>query len=236
MRLTTVIRIFALMLNPRQDSLINIHSHRQPALPGEFVIRNAYMKLSAEQITELPYPVSAGLHPWHLGTMTVNECMDRLIGLATLPNVLAIGETGIDKAIDTPVARQLEYFDAQLTVAKAVQKPLIIHAVRSYSDFVPFLKKTKVPFIFHQFQGNEQQAKELLKYNVRLSFGKNLFEPKQADVFSKLPAGAFLLESDTASHMHIGDVYNRAAEIKGLAPAELKSIVFHTFAGIVHSP
>jgi TatD DNase family protein len=140
----------------------------------------------------LKYPVSAGLHPWHLSQMTLNECMDKLVELATLPNTLCIGEIGIDKAIETPLAKQLEYLTAQFTIAKAVQKPLIIHAVRSYSDFVPFLKKTKIPFIFHQFQGNEQQAKELLKYNVKLSFGKNLFEPKSAEVFSRLPRFIFV--------------------------------------------
>jgi TatD DNase family protein len=225
------------MLYPEPDSFINIHSHHKPKLDHEFVIRNAYMRLTAEQIEALNYPVSAGLHPWHLNRMKVNECMDQLIELATLPNVLAIGEIGIDKAIDTPLLKQIEYFDAQFTVAKAVQKPLIIHAVRSYTDFVPFLKKTKLPFIFHQFQGNEQQAKELLKYDVKLSFGKNLFEPKSSEVFAKLPNDAFLLETDTAHAIHIGDIYTKAAELKGLEVDELKSIVFtNSSRTIIHRP
>jgi TatD DNase family protein len=121
-------------------------------------------------------------------------------------------------------------------VAKAVQKPLIVHAVKSYTEFVPFLKKTRLPFIFHQFQGNEQQAKELLKYNVKLSFGKNLFEPKSTETFSKLPQDAFLLETDVAPALRIDNIYSKAAEIKGLELSELKSIVFHTFAQIVHRP
>lgn len=223
------------MQYPGSDSFINIHTHHKPRLENEFVIRNAFMKLSTEQIEKLNYAVSVGLHPWHLHQMTVNECMDQLVELATLPNVLAIGETGIDKAIEIPVSKQIEYFDVQLTVAKAVQKPLIIHAVRSYTEFVPFLKKTKLPFIFHQFQGNEQQAKELLKYNVKLSFGKNLFEPKSTEVFAKLPNEAFLLETDTTHAIHIGDIYNKAAEIKGLEMDKLKSIVFRNSSEtIVH--
>jgi TatD DNase family protein len=217
------------MQQPGPHSLINIHSHRKPRVQDEFTVRNAFMKLTPEQVEALPYPVSAGLHPWHLHQMSINECMDHLVALATLPNVAAIGEIGIDKAIDTPLNKQIAYFEAQLTVAKAVQKPLIIHAVRSYSEFIPFLKKSRQPFIFHQFQGNMQQAKELLKYNVRLSFGKNIFEAKGAEVLAGLPEGTFLLETDIAL-IPVSDVYAEAARIKGCDLAELKSQVFHTFA------
>ncbi|MES2560994.1 MAG: TatD family hydrolase [Bacteroidota bacterium] len=212
------------------DSFINIHTHHKPKLAEEFVIRNAYLRLSPDQIQNLPYHVSAGLHPWHLHQMTVNECSDRLIDIASSEKVLAIGEIGIDRAIATPIQTQLSYFDAQLNVARALQKPVIIHAVRSYSDLIPFLKKTKVPFIFHQFQGNEQQAKELLKYNTYLSFGKNLFEPKSEQTFKTTPLENIFLETDTAAHIHIADIYRKAAELKELHIDELKSIVFHNFA------
>jgi TatD DNase family protein len=211
-------------------SFVNIHSHRKPRLENEFVIRNAYLTLSNERIQNLPYTVSVGLHPWHLSQMTVNECSDKLIELASSEKVLAIGEIGIDRAIDTPIQKQLSYFEAQLNVARALQKPVIIHAVRSYGDLVPYLKKTKVPFIFHQFQGNEQQAKELLKYNAFLSFGKNLFESKSEQTFKSIPLEHIFLETDTAHHLHIADVYRKAAELKELHIDELKSIVFHNFA------
>ncbi|MES2779042.1 MAG: TatD family hydrolase, partial [Bacteroidota bacterium] len=209
------------------DSFINIHTHHKPKLKEEFALRNAYLCLTSDQILNLPYAVSAGLHPWHLHQMTVNECSDRLIEIASSDKVLAIGEIGIDRAIDIPVNIQLNYFDTQLNVARALQKPVIIHAVRSYSDLMPFLKKTKVPFIFHQFQGNEQQARELLKYNAYLSFGKNLFEPKSEQTFKNIPVENIFLETDTAHHIHIADIYRKAAELKELDIDELKSIVFH---------
>lgn len=218
------------MFNISPESFINIHTHHKPRLPEEFVIRNAYLKLHTEQIQNLPYTVSVGLHPWHLVQMTVNECADRLIEIASSNKVLAIGEIGIDRAIDIPVTTQTAYFDAQLNVARALQKPIIIHAVRSYGDIIPFLKKTKVPFIFHQFQGNEQQAKELLKYNAFLSFGKNLFEPKSEQTFKALPLESIFLETDTAHHLHIADIYRKAAELKQLHIDELKSILFNNFA------
>ena len=214
----------------QQDLFINIHSHHKPRLEKEFVVRNAYLTLSSESIQNLPYAASVGLHPWHLNRMTVNECADKLIELASSEKVLAIGEIGIDRAIDTPIHKQLTYFEAQLNIARAMQKPVIIHAVKSYSDLVPFLKKTKVPFIFHQFQGNQQQAKELLKYNAFLSFGKNLFEPKSEQTFQTIPLENIFLETDTSPHLHIADIYRKAAELKEMHIDELKSIVFHNFA------
>lgn len=212
------------------SSYINIHSHYQPKIKDEFVVRNAFTVLNKSQLEKLPYAVSVGLHPWYLHKMSTDECADYLVEVVALKNVLAIGEVGIDRAIETSIVMQQRYFDVQLTVAKALQKPIIIHAVRSYSDIIPYLKKSRVPFIFHQFNGNVQQAKELLKYDCRLSFGQSLFTPKGAEVLSTLPANTFLLETDTAAHLHIADVYNKAAEIRKIEVPELKEQLFYTFA------
>ncbi len=218
-----------------EKNFINAHTHFKPGSPDEFIIRNGYLTLSAEHFSTLGYYVSAGLHPWHINKMSVNECGDKLIGLASNPHVLAIGEIGIDKAIEIPLKTQLDYFDAQLNIARAFQKPVIIHAVKSYNDLMPFLKKTKVPFIFHGFTGNEQQAKELLKYNCKLSFGKGVFDEKAQRVLNTIPNDAFLLETDAASALSIKDIYKKVAEIKALDLDALKSMVFHTFAPLIHT-
>jgi TatD DNase family protein len=213
-----------------ESTYINIHTHFKPK-QNEVAVRNAYLKLNAEQISQLPYPVSVGLHPWFLKNYTLNQCTDLLMDVVNLSNVIAIGEIGLDRAIDIPLSTQIQYFDAQLNVARAVQKPVIIHAVKSYSDLIPFLKKTKVPFIFHGFTGNIQQAKEILKYNAYLSFGKSLLDNKHCEVFAQIPNDRFLLETDS-SNIEINSIYELAAQAKGVAIDELKSAVFNTFAAI----
>jgi len=215
-----------------EHSFINIHTHRKPQIAKEFVVRNAYLGCSADTISNLPYAVSVGLHPWHLHTMTVTECADRLIELAALEKVWAIGEIGLDKAIETPMSKQIAYFEAQLDIARAVQKPIIIHAVRTYQELLPYLKKTRIPFIFHQFAGNKQQAAELLKYPCFLSFGKNLTEPKSSEAFQSTPNHQIFLETDTTAQFRIDDIYKLAAELKDIDIDELKSIVFHNFANL----
>jgi TatD DNase family protein len=171
------------------------------------------------------------LHPWHINKYNLTTCTDLLMDVVNLSNVFAVGEIGIDRAIDVPISTQMQYFEAQLNIARAVQKPVIIHAVKSYSDLMPFLKKTKVPFIFHGFTGNIQQAKEILKYNAYLSFGKSLFEEKYQEVLAQIPNDRFLLETDCAK-ISINQIYDLAAKAKAIEVDELKSLVFNTFAAI----
>lgn len=213
-----------------ESTYINIHTHFKPK-QNELVVRNAYIKLNAEQIAQLPYSVSVGLHPWFLKNYTLTQCTDLLMDVVNLNNVLAIGEIGLDRLIDTPLSTQIQYFDAQLNIARAIKKPVIIHAVKSYSDFMPFLKKTKVPFIFHGFTGNIQQAKEMLKYNAYLSFGISLLDEKYREVLAQIPNDRFLLETDVAN-VGINQIYDLAATAKGISIDELKSVVFNTFAAI----
>jgi TatD DNase family protein len=216
-----------------ESSYINIHTHHKPGT-NELVVRNAYLKLNAEQIAQLPYPISVGLHPWHINKYNLTTCTDLLMDAVHLNNVFAVGEIGIDRAIDVPVSTQIQYFEAQLNIARAVQKPVVIHAVKSYSDLMPFLKKTKVPFIFHGFTGNIQQAKEILKFNAYLSFGKSLLDEKYREVLAQIPNDRFLLETDLAN-VGINQIYDLASTAKGLAVDELKSVVFNTFAAITKS-
>ncbi|MBP9187621.1 MAG: TatD family hydrolase [Bacteroidia bacterium] len=215
-------------MSANASSYINIHTHSKPKA-NTIAVRNAYLKLNIEKIVDLPYMVSVGLHPWHINNYSINKCTDLLLDVANLTNVFAIGEIGIDRAIDIPVSTQLQFFDAQLNIARAVRKPVIIHAVKGYSDVMPYLKKSKVPFIFHGFTGNIQQAKEILKYNAYLSFGKSLLDTKYAEVFAQIPIQNILLETD-AANITIEEVYKLAANAKGLSIDELKTIVFNTFA------
>lgn len=217
------------MLYPSVQQYINVHTHRKPRLGNEFVIRNAFLQVPVNRLANLPYAISVGLHPWHASEQQRGELTDRLIEHATLRNVLAIGEIGLDKSIDAPLMLQTNLFEAQFQVARALQKPIILHTVRAYNEMIPFLKRTKVPFIFHGFSGSAQQAKELVKYGAILSFGKGLWVEKTREAFSQLPDGTFLFETDT-SPMLINQVYAEAAQIRGMEEEQLKLDVFDTFA------
>jgi TatD DNase family protein len=220
-----------------KDLFINIHTHSKTKHANELIIRNAYTPLSASQIAKLPYLVAVGLHPWYLHKMSINSCVQKLYEISVPKNVVAVGEIGIDRAITTTTSLEVQrsYFEAQLNVAAEINKPVIIHAVHSYSDFIPYLKKSKVPFIFHQFNGNEQQARELLRYPCKLSFGVNLLSPKSQAILKAIPPNSFFLETDVQTNYTIHDIYAKAAKIRQMNIDVLKEQLFHTFAQIFSS-
>ncbi|MFN0200252.1 MAG: TatD family hydrolase [Bacteroidia bacterium] len=213
---------------------INIHTHCKP-FRDEIIIRNGYLALNKEQIQRLPYFVSLGLHPWKVSEAFEKD-IQGLYELLSLEKVVVMGEIGIDRAIKTPIPLQVKAFEAQLEIAQALQKPVIIHAVRTYSLFVPFAKKTTVPFIFHQFMGNEVELKQLLSSPSYFSFGKNLWEnhANSFNNFKTLPLERIFLETDTLP-FPIEKIYLRAAQIKRLEVAQVEQEMKRNFDKIIKS-
>ncbi|UKJ05897.1 TatD family hydrolase [Solitalea lacus] len=184
-------------------------------------------------IRQLPYAVSVGVHPWHVEQKNWDGVFFRLNQCLKLPNVLALGEIGLDRSSKVPFGIQRHYFESQLAFAERFKKPVIIHAVRTYTEFVPYLKETSLPFIFHHFTGNHHELEQLLKYNCWFSLGKSLIYPQQKslEVCKLVPTEKFFLETDTVN-ISISTVYERAAEVKNISMIELKENVFHNFAAV----
>ena len=102
-----------IVLYPTSQHYINIHSHRKPQIENEFVVRNAFLRTNVSSLVQLPYALSVGLHPWHIQSVNSTQLTDILIEQATLRNVLAIGEIGLDKAIEIPMVDQVKVFEVQ---------------------------------------------------------------------------------------------------------------------------
>lgn len=213
---------------PSAHSFINIHTHHKPSLNNEFALRNAYLN----NVHNSSYPLSCGLHPWYAQTITEEKLHQTLSELTSNPMVWAIGEIGLDRSNGPDIAIQIRMLEVQLMIAEQNKLPVIWHVVRSFSDILPFVKSIPVQHIIHQFNGNLTEAKRLIDMGCLLSFGKNLFNYKSDDVLREIPISSLLLETDTASHIHIGDVYEKAAEIRKTQMTVLKAQVFNNFERI----
>ncbi len=97
----------------------------------------------------------------------------------TLPNVVAIGETGLDYFKQYGDKRsQIELFITQLELAKKHNLPVIIHNRNAGSDIFEILKD-RIPSrgaIFHCYSEDAEYAKKCLDagMNVYFSFAGNL--------------------------------------------------------------
>lgn len=211
---------------------IDIHSH-STALnnPSEIRIQSIIMP-NLHPTTNF---YTTGWHPWFIEKHTTIEIKNELQKIQHTPNLLAIGECGLDRAINTPIDIQKKVFKMHLEKAISLQLPVLIHCVKAYSDILDILKKTKftLPVIFHDYRGNKQQSDELLKFNSFFSFGKSLINPtkKLETTFKYLPLNKIFFETDE-SDFSIQNIYIRAAELRNILVEDLMRQIEDNFKNI----
>lgn len=199
---------------------INLHTHRKPLQENEVVIRNAFTQ-PATKLEKLNYYLSCGIHPWLIKKDKFNNliCLKEAL---ELPNVLALGECGLDRAKGAPFPEQLSWFEKQLEIAVDLKKPVILHLVRAYSDIIPFKKKYNFKGIIHGFKGNINEAKMLLDHGLKLSFGYRLFlDKKIAEIFKEISSENIYLETDVKP-ISIASLYTQASIIRNEDPDQFQ--------------
>jgi TatD DNase family protein len=175
---------------------------------------------------------STGLHPWNVNTGTMEKHLEWVEKQADNPQVLAIGEIGFDKTIDVPWKVQEHAFVRQLALAENLNKPVILHCVRSYNELMVYRNRSnqKIPWIFHWFNASAEIARELIRKNCYLSFGHLLFNEtsKASRAFPEIPAGSIFFETDDASFT-IQEISDRAAFLKSLPLSGLMGQIHNNF-------
>lgn len=169
--------------------ILDIHTHRQTPYPEGLV--NADIR--DFNAVEGQY-YSVGVHPWDTSGDITPEIMAKVNVLAQRPEILAIGECGIDVTKGGPMFRQLQIFKQHVDISESVGKPIILHAVKA-TDIIMGLKRDLNPsqqWIIHGFRGKPQTALMLLKAGIRVSFGPK-FNPEAVAV---MPEGTFYAETD----------------------------------------
>jgi TatD DNase family protein len=175
---------------------INVHSHL-PAQPGTWTIESRYRDFDA-----LPEaPCSIGLHPWYVSEAHWEDALRALKQASLQPNVVAIGECGLDKLCATDWALQQRAFSAQIDWAQQRNKPLILHCVKALDEVLRLLreKQVSVPVIFHGFRQSKALAAQLIRSGYCISLGAYITRwPESAD-WRDLPLQQFFLETDDAA-------------------------------------
>jgi TatD DNase family protein len=141
---------------------------------------------------------TAGLHPHEAshGVGTIEPFLDD-------PNVIAIGETGLDYYYDhSPRDAQRAVFAAQIQFAHDRQLPLVIHTRDAWADTFDVLAAEGTPerTIFHCFTGGPDEARRCLDLGAFLSFSGIVTFPSATDVHEAAalcPADRRLVETDS---------------------------------------
>ncbi|MGI9471795.1 MAG: TatD family hydrolase [Rubripirellula sp.] len=124
-------------------------------------------------------------------------------GLAGLPGVRAIGETGLDCYWDdTPIEMQHDFFDRHLQLCRETALPMVIHMRESGQLIVDQLRQqTSVPpGVMHSFTGDVELAKLCLEMGLYVSFAGMVTFKKSDElraVARMVPEDRLLVETDS---------------------------------------
>lgn len=160
---------------------------------------------------------SLGIHPWYIREDISMEWayFEEVI---RHPQVLAVGEAGLDKLAHTPMELQERVFRKQVEVAERVAKPVLIHLVKAADELIRVKRELcpVQPWIIHGFRGKAALADMLLRHGFYFSFG---FRFQEAALL-RIPADRLFLETDECDE-DIYQLYRRVASVRGCSYEDL---------------
>ncbi len=142
-----------------------------------------------------------GRHP-NSATGFDDADLAELEALAAHPKCVAIGETGLDYYRDyAPETDQKRAFAAQITLARSVGKPLVIHTRAAEDDTLSMLDELAggVRVILHCFSMADRIDECLAHDDWWFSFAGNVTYPKASELrlaAVRVPAERLLVETD----------------------------------------
>ena len=212
--------------------LVNLHTHF-PLTGQQIGMVNHNVLLPFEPKADQFY--SVGLHPWDLDQAKDNKWLEILESLLVHPQVLALGECGIDRTLETPIEKQILFFQRQVDLADRLGKPLILHSVRSYSDLLQLKKQrtSKLPWILHGYQGNAETTKQLAQMGFCFSLGAVLLNDRQKlnQSLREIPLSQLFFETDESTE-NIESIYIFAAGQLKTTAEKLRNQVFENYQHI----
>lgn len=172
-----------------------------------------------------------GLHPLFLDRhrpahlTTLREWLER-------ERPVAVGECGLDFWIaDLDRDTQMDYFMAQLKLAREFDLPVILHARKALDQVTAAVRRVGgLRGVVHSFSGSPSQAEALWKLGFHLGIGGPVTYPRASrlrGIVATMPGEFLLLETDSPDqplHGHQGQRNEPALLTQVLATvAELRS-------------
>ncbi|MBI6530427.1 metal-dependent hydrolase [Proteus vulgaris] len=193
---------------------------------------------------------SCGIHPLNLDE---GYDVEELARLAATPDVVALGETGLDYYYQQENATlQREIFREHIRIGRQVNKPIIVHTRSAREDTLSILKEEKVQDcggVLHCFTEDKETATALLDLGMYISFSgivtfRNAEQIREAARI--VPLDRILVETDSPylapvphrgkenQPAYVRDVAEYMAVLKGVSVEELAQQTTRNFAKLFH--
>ncbi len=195
-----------LHLNEFADDLADVISRSRTNDVGRWIVPAicssdfSLLPLLHQQYPNLYF--AFGLHPWFLA----QEPEDVFDVLTTYlrqnpQGLVAVGECGLDGAIDIPLSKQIAMLEPQLALASQYKLPVILHNRKAHQELLQLVKQFDLPAggVWHAFSGSRQQAEQFIEMGFMLGIGGVITYERAAKTrkaVSHLPVTSLLLETD----------------------------------------
>ena len=151
---------------------------------------------------------TAGVHPHH-ATEYTDECDAEMRALHAHPEVVAVGECGLDYFRDfSPRPAQRRAFERQLqigvdTAVVGVAKPLFLHQRDAHADFMAIMKQFDGrlgPAVVHCFTGTRAELFDYLDRDWHIGITGWLCDERRGahlrELVKSIPANRLMVETD----------------------------------------
>lgn len=185
---------------------------------------------------------AVGIHPTRLGGPSeVDAALVELGRLAASPDVVAIGEVGLDAGTGNDALEAQERFLLGcLELARARGLPLVLHVVGAHEAALALLRPwAPIPAVVHYFVGDAALARRYLELGCLISVGKPATRPSEValrEALVEIPIDRLLLETDTyplpgraTEPRDAAKVCAAVARLRGLEPAVVAARTTESF-------
>ncbi len=146
---------------------------------------------------------TAGLHP-HLAREWRAQSERVIRELAARPEVVAIGEAGLDFNRDfSPRDQQAQAFEAQIRIAAELGLPLFMHERDAHEKFIEILKPVRGSLgkaVIHCFTGSAEELDACLDLDLHVGITGWICDERRGrhlrDLVSRIPLDRLMLETD----------------------------------------
>ncbi|HET6397563.1 MAG TPA: TatD family hydrolase [Pseudoxanthomonas sp.] len=146
---------------------------------------------------------TAGVHPHHAVEYT-EECDAEMRALHAHPEVVAVGECGLDYFLDfSPRPAQRRAFERQLEIGAQTGKPLFLHQRDAHADFLEIMRQFDGrlgPAVVHCFTGTREELFDYLDRDWYVGITGWLCDERRGahlrELVRHVPAGRLMVETD----------------------------------------
>lgn len=146
---------------------------------------------------------TAGIHP-HDAAAATDDDLQRLRQLLNDPQVVAVGETGLDFNRDySPRERQITIFEQQLQLAADTGKPLFLHERDAFDVQYSLLRQWRHHIsraVIHCFTGSREQLLAWLDLDLHIGITGWVCDERRGlglrELIPLIPGNRLMLESD----------------------------------------